>query len=280
MQRARRDSYALAALNAVNLETSQAVVLAAERERAPVILQMSHNAARYAGIRPLVALARELRAAASVPVLLHFDHAENLTTARLALELGCDSVMLESGNLDPRAYARELKVLAEVAHDLGALVEGEFEVVPKGERQASRNAPELIAELASWSNCDLVAVDIGSRHKQERKTAQLDLPRLRLLAAQIDKPLVLHGASGVSDAHLREAVSLGISKANLATELMMVFTQGALAELSRSPTNDPRRYLGAAREAMALAAQAVIRTLGSSGAAPRLLDDSPEVGSA
>jgi len=265
LRSARSEGYALAALNAVNLETAQAVVEAAERERAPVLLQVSHNAARYAGIAPLLALARELKVAAGVPVMLHFDHAEDLPTAKRALELGCDSVMLESGDLEPRAYASALKELAEVAHWFGALVEGEFEVVAKGERHASRIAPELIAELSVSSSCDLVAIDIGTSHKQKRKTASLDLARLRSVAALVPNPLVLHGASSVSRSQLQEAVRLGISKVNVATELMMAFTNGMMAEVAATSTQEPRRYLGAGREAMTVAAQAVIRSLGSSG---------------
>lgn len=265
---ARAGGYALAALNAVNLETAQAVVSAAQAERAPVVLQFSQNAARYAGLETLLAIGRELRAQASVPVVLHFDHAEDSPTALRALELGCDSVMLESGGLEPEAYADELAELARAAHALGAVVEGEFEVVAKGERASSAADPELIADLSERSTCDLVVVDVGTTHKQARKEAQLDFDRLKRLACEVPQPLVLHGASGVPDDQLRRAAELGISKINVATSLMNAFTGAAQASLSSGAARDPRRWLADARSAMVSAARGVIRLTGSGGLYP------------
>src|SRR5680860_1688071 len=135
LRQARHNGYAIGAFNAVNLETAQAIVAAAEAERAPVILQVSENAARYAGLQPLLALGQSLKAAAAVPVVLHFDHAESFESAVAALEAGFDSVMLESGDLRPEEYARRLRRLADSAHDRGASVEGEFEIVSKASRE-------------------------------------------------------------------------------------------------------------------------------------------------
>lgn len=265
---ARAGGYALAALNAVNLETAQAVVRAAEAERAPVVLQFSQNAARYGELETLLAIGRQLRAQASVPVVVHFDHAEDRASALRALELGCDSVMLESGDLSPQAYADELGELARVAHARGAVVEGEFEVVAKGDRAATFTDPQLLADLAQRSACDLVVVDVGSVHKLARKEAQLDLGRLQLLGRAVPQPLVLHGSSGVPDDQIRRAVGLGVSKINVATSLMNAFTDAAAQALASGGSRDPRRWLGAAREAMSEAARSVIRLSGSSGLHP------------
>lgn len=260
---ARAGGYALAALNAVNLETAQAAVRAAEAERAPVILQFSQNAARYADLRLLAAIGRELRAGASVPVILHFDHAETPDAAREALRCGFDGVMLESDD------AALLRMLADEAHAAGSFLEAEYEVVAKGQRAATQHS-ESGNELARFiqdSGCDLLAVSVGSVHKQEAKTSHLDLVRLDELAAQTRLPLVLHGASGVVEADVAAASRRGISKVNVATELLLAFTDAVQVRLGGG-SHDPRQYLGAGRDAYEARARHVIQLLGSSGTAP------------
>lgn len=259
---ARADGYALAALNAVNLETAQAAVRAAEAEHAPVILQFSQNAARYADLRLLAAIGRELRAGASVPVILHFDHAETPGAAREALRQGFDGVMMESDD------AALLRALADEAHAAGSFLEAEYEVVAKGERAATQHGGSAgeLERFIQNSGCDLLAVSIGSVHKQEAKTSRLDLRRLDELAAQTDLPLVLHGASGVMEADMTVASQRGISKVNVATELLLAFTHAVRDGVRDS--HDPRQYLGAGRDAYEARARHVIRLLGGSGTAP------------
>lgn len=261
LRAARAGGYALAALNAVNLETAQAAVRAAEAEAAPVILQFSHNAARYAGLELLAAIGRELRARARVPVILHFDHAESPEAAWQAVDLGFDGVMLESD--DPARLAP----LAQRLHAAGAYLEAEYEVTEKGERQATVHADlDGLAAFARESGCDLLAVSLGSVHKQASKQSRLDLARLCAIAERTPLPLVLHGASGVVEEDLRAAAGLGLSKVNVATELTGAFSEAAL-EVLQTGERDPRRALGAGREAYQARAQAVIRLLGASGKA-------------
>lgn len=261
LQGARAGGYALGAFNAVNLETAQAIVAAAEREQAPVILQISENAARYGGLVPLFAIGEALKKAASVPVILHFDHAESLESALSAVELGFDSVMLEGADLGPEANARQLGQLVEVAHARGAAVEGEFEIVSKGGREGEDLTPTAIRDLAASSGCDAVAVNLGSKHKQTRKVSRLDLERLATIATLVPQPLVLHGSSGVAAGDLGRAVALGIAKVNVATELMQNFTEGIRESLTPS-VHDPRTYLRAARDRMREKARQLIRHLG------------------
>lgn len=258
---AREGGYALAAFNAVNLETAQAVIRAAEAQQAAVVLQFSQNAARHAGLQALAAMGHSLRAEVGVPVLLHFDHAESEDAAREALELGFDGVMLEGD--DPETLRR----LADEAHHRGGYLEAEYEVVVKGARTGERHDdPEELADFARRSDCDLLAVDIGSAHKQETKTAALDFSRLARLAALTSLPLVLHGASGVPEEQLAQAARSGISKVNLATDLTLTFT-GAVRGSLEGGAKDPRGYLGAGRDAMQARAEHYIQLLGSAGRA-------------
>lgn len=261
IQAARQQGYALAALNVVNMETAQAATRAAEAERAPFILQVSQNAARYAGLRMMAAIGKELKAHADVPVILHFDHAETPEVALEAVACGFDGAMLESD--DPAVLAP----LATQLHAAGAYLEAEYEVTEKGERHATLHSDvQDIVAFAKASGCDLLAVALGSVHKQESKTSHLDLPRLEALSAVTPLPLVLHGASGVVEADLSAAARLGLSKVNVATELTSLFSRAALQTLQAGAL-DPRRALGAGRDAYQARAQAVIRLLGGSGKA-------------
>ena len=261
LRSARAGGYAVAAFNAVNLETAQAIVRAAEAQAAPVILQFSQNAARYAGLSNLAAIGATLRADARVPVLLHFDHAEDEATASQALHLGFDGVMLEGD--DVSAVAR----LADQAHLQGGYLEAEYEVVRKGER-AAQTHDELggLTHFTVVTGCDLLAINIGSVHKQQEKTAQLDLDRLAQIAHLTPLPLVLHGASGVPDAQLAEATRRGVSKVNLATDLTLTFTAAVRGRLEQG-AKDPRAYLDAGRQAMQARAEQYIQLLGSAGRA-------------
>ncbi len=258
---ARAGGYALAAFNAVNLETAQAIVRAAEAVRAPVILQFSQNAARHGGLAHLAAVGLSLKAQASVPVLLHFDHAEDEAVALEALNLGFDGVMLEGD--DPATLRR----LANAAHDSGGYFEAEYEVVVKGERSGERQGdPAHLAAFIRGSGCDILAVDIGSAHKQESKNAHLDFERLERLAELTALPLVLHGASSVPLDELARAATLGVAKINLATDLTLAFT-AAVREALDAGAKDPRQYLGAGRDAMQVRAEEYIRALGAAGRA-------------
>ena len=267
LRAARAGRYALAAFNAVSLETAQAIVGAAEEERAPVILQISENAARYGGLTSLFAIGKTLKEAASVPVILHFDHAETSGSALRAAKLGFDSVMVEGADLGPEENARQLKILCDAAHERGVVVEGEFEIVSKGGREGETLTAETVRDLAEASGCDAVAIDIGSKHKMTRKSASLDLVRLEAVAQLVPQPLVLHGSSGVTEADLAGAVARGIAKVNVATELMAVFTQSVRESLKDETLHDPRVYLGGARDAFRERARELVRLLGSAGRA-------------
>lgn len=270
LERARRDGFALVAVNAVNLETAEAIVAGAERERAPVIVQISENAGRYSRLSRLAAFARVLRSEATVPVILHFDHAESIDSARRALDERFDSVMLED-RLDRRDdYRRALRALADEAHTRGAFVEAELEAVQKGDRASgSHLTPDAVRAFVQDTACDTLAIDIGTEHKQTRKEARLDLGRLRVVAEAVPHPLVLHGSSGVPDDELQEAVAGGVAKVNIATALSLAFTRGVREVLADGDAYDPRGYLAAARERMAVEVQRYVRLLGGTGQADR-----------
>ena len=258
---AQKGGYALTALNVVNLETAQAALRATEAERAPFILQVSQNAARYAGLGMMAAIGKELKAHASVPMILHFDHAETPDAALAAVEHGFDGVMLESDD------AALLAPLAAQIHAAGAYLEAEYEVTEKGEREATHHdSVDDVVRFARESGCDLLAVALGSVHKQAEKSSRLDLARLGAFTAVTPLPLVLHGSSGVVEEDLAAAAGQGLVKVNIATELTTAFSKAVQDALNAGAT-DPRKALGAGRDAYEARARHVIRLIGGAGRA-------------
>lgn len=266
--RARQRAYAIGAFNAVNLETASAIVSAAELEASPVVLQVSENAARYAGFGPLTALCLALRDEARVPVVVHYDHAESLVSASRALEAGYQGVMMETAHLAPDGALARIRDLVALAARSGAFVEAELEIVHKDGRHGGATlCVDELREGVRRSGCQLVAIDVGSRHKQRHRHTRLDLERLAAVAEAIPEPLVLHGGSGVHPDDVARAVSLGVAKVNLATDLSIAFTGALRQALADGDRIDPRHYLAPARDAVVTRVRHHLRALGSAGMA-------------
>lgn len=239
--RAYQRRKALLAVNAVNLETAQAVVRGAEMAGKPVFLMFSHNALRYGGLEELVALGKAMKKKARVPVYLHLDHAPGPDLLEEAFALGFDSAMVEEGPLE---------ILEEARRVAGPRpLEVEMEVVPKGAREGARRSLEEVRSLVEAVRPDWIAVDLGTVHKSLAEKP-LDLKRLRAFAS-LGKPVVLHGGSSARTEDLERAVALGVAKVNVATRAFAAFTEGVAEGLGHSPPVDPRTYLAVGRDRMA-----------------------------
>lgn len=236
VERAYREGRALLAVNMVNLETAQGVVWGAERVGRPIILMVSHNAARYGGLEELYAIGRSLGRKANVPVYLHYDHAEGLGDLEAAYALGFDSAMLEVED------EGEVEAARRVAGSRA--LEVELEVVGKGERRETVRALGELARLAALSGADWLVVNLGTQHKA-LEPHRLNLKRLEELRS-LGRPLVLHGGSSAHLEDLREAVRRGVAKVNVATAGFHAFTEGVRERVGEGL--DPRVYLGEGRE--------------------------------
>lgn len=278
LQRAQREHFALGAFNANTLEQVQAIVAAAEAERAPVILQVSQRALAYVGdgdvslgLRYMARIGTLSAASVAVPVGLHLDHAAQEQVFQ-AMELGFTSVMFDGGDLPFDENVRIARRLQEQAHRLEIGIEAEVGRVPRNELTRRPTCvltdPEEAAEFARATGVDSLAVAIGSVHAVKEKRVQLDLARLQAIRDQVSVPLVLHGSSGVVDDCLAQGIRLGLCKVNIATQLNQAFTHAARDELSRHPDEvDPRKYLHAARVAVTERVRERIRFLGAAGKA-------------
>ena len=276
---AQRERYAIGAFNANTLEQVQAIVQAAEAERAPALIQISHRAALHVGrgnatlgIRYMAAAGVVAAQSVSVPIGLHLDHA-NEHEVREAIALGFTSVMFDGGDLPFDENVARTNALCELAHSLNVCLEAELGEVPRADgggtadQEAELTTAEDAVRFVGKTSIDSLAIALGSVHAIRQKTQTLDLDRLRAIRAAVDVPLVLHGSSGVTDDHIRAGIDLGLCKVNVATQLNQAFTAGVRAVLADAGEIDPRRYLGPAREAMVERVRERIRFFGASGKA-------------
>ncbi len=274
---AQQKHYAIGAFNANTMEQVQAIVLAAEAEQAPAIIQVSHHALQYAGngneilgLRYMAGIGKVAAESVSVPIALHLDHGTE-HEALQAIAVGFTSVMFDGDELSFEENIQVARRLCEVAHSMNVHIEAEIGAVPRADRsehmdhENTLTQPEDAALFARETGIDALAIAIGSVHAIRHKHIRLDLERLKQIRAVVDIPLVLHGSSGVTDEDILTSIELGICKVNTATQLTQAFTGAVAAKLTDDPDEiDPRKFLGPAREAMKDRVRERIRFLGLS----------------
>jgi fructose-bisphosphate aldolase class II len=250
------------AFNFITLEHVEAILAGAEAAKAPVILQLSQNAAAYHGGRalPVTAAALALAETAAVEVALHLDHVEDMDLLHQAAEAGFSSAMFDAGALDYEGNVAATRAAVDWAHRAGLWLEAELGYVggktgvPESAHAAGvRTDPAEAAEYVARTGVDALAVAVGSSHAMTSRSATLDHALITRLRAAVPVPLVLHGSSGLPDAELRRAVASGMVKLNIGTALNIAFTGAVRDRLEQDPSLvDPRRYLAAARDAVAV----------------------------
>ncbi|GAA4383728.1 class II fructose-bisphosphate aldolase [Actinomadura verrucosospora] len=246
----------LGAFNVIQLEHAEAIVAGAERAGAPVVLQISENCVAYHGaLGPIGRAVLALGRAASVPVVVHLDHATSPDLVREAVALGFGSVMFDASALPHEANVASTADVAARCRAEGVWVEAELgEIGGKDGVHAphARTDPDEAAGYVAATGVDALAVAVGTSHAMLTRDTVLDLALIARLRAAVPVPLVLHGSSGVPDDGLAAAVEHGMTKINVATQLNKVFTAAVRDRLAADPgLVDPRRYVSAGRDAVA-----------------------------
>ncbi|MBC7343293.1 MAG: class II fructose-1,6-bisphosphate aldolase [Clostridia bacterium] len=275
LRHAEAGGYAVGAFNCNNMEIVQAIVQAAEAERAPVIIQASQGAIRYAGLEYVAVLALTAAQRASVPMAVHLDHGLDFEQVVQCVRAGFTSVMFDGSRYPLKENIRRTRQVVEICRAVGVSVEGEIgriggveDQVSVSDREAMLTDPEEAKQFAEATGVDSLAVAIGTAHGQYKGVPKLDFDRLRAIKQLVSVPIVLHGASGVSDEALRQAVKLGVRKINIDTNIREAFVAGVKSALEADPDQiDPRKILGPARERMQAVVREKIRVFGSSGQA-------------
>ena len=254
--RAQKEGYAVCAFNAENMEMVQAIVSAAVQLSSPVIIQTTPSTVEYAGLDCFYAMVKAAAASAAVPVALHLDHGNSFALACRAVRAGYSSVMID-GSKYP--FEENVSITAKVVEFAGTVsipVEGELgcvggkedDMVASGSRYT---IPEEAAQFATRTGVDSLAVGIGTAHGFYAEKPVLDLDRLLKIKELVSVPLVLHGATGLSDETIIECIQRGICKVNFATEMRAEYTKAVRKTLELSSTVvDVKVYSKAARQAV------------------------------
>ncbi|NLJ41759.1 MAG: class II fructose-1,6-bisphosphate aldolase [Clostridiales bacterium] len=275
LENAQKEGYAIASFNVYNLESIQGVVEAAWDERSPLIIQSTPGSLKHAGIPYFVACVRAASELYDIPVCLHLDHCESYDTILKCIRAGYTSVMIDSSKLPYKENVDMVKKVVDITSRVEVAVEGELgkiggteDDVTVDEREAALTVPEEAKAFVEATGLDTLAIAIGTAHGLYKGEPKLDFERLSAIRSIVDIPLVLHGGSGVSDDAIREAIKRGISKVNIATELKIPMATAIQETFASNPKeNDPRKYMGNAKEAIKKAARKKIRLCGSSGRA-------------
>jgi fructose-bisphosphate aldolase class II len=293
LAKAHKEGYAVAAFNTNNMEMTQAIIEAAVLSKAPVIIQTSEGAIEYAGLNWLAAMIKEA-AQAPVPVAMHLDHGKDYDLIKECIGIGYTSVMFDGSSLAYAENVRQTKKVVAYAHKRGISVEAELGAIAGIEdfvsveaKNAHLTDPDQAAEFVQKTQCDSLAIAIGTSHGINKftKEPELDLKRLKEIKAKTKMPLVLHGASevdqrmvkiartygaklknakGVDDALMKKVVRLGINKVNTDTDLRLAFDAGVREVIQTKPEIfDPRKILGPAKDYMREVAMERIKVLGS-----------------
>lgn len=272
---AQKNGYAVGAFNINNMEIVQAIIEAAEETNSPVILQASQGGIKYAGVEYIAALGKLAGRKAKVPVALHLDHGTDFDQVMLCIRHGFTSVMIDGSRfpLDENiAYTRKV---IEVARAVGVSVEAELgkiggteDHITVSEREATFTSPEEAKIFVEETGVDFLAIAVGTAHGVYKGEPKLDFERIKAIRDLINIPLVLHGSSGVPEEAIKRAISLGICKVNIDTDIRAAFAKGVKDFLVKDPDNiDPRKILGPAKIAMKETIKEKLHIFGSVGRA-------------
>ena len=282
-EKSMKEKFAIGAFNVNNMEIIQGIVDAAAEQKSPVILQASSSAIKYARINYVMKMVEAaMEEHPEVPVAIHLDHGPDFETAKMCIDNGFTSVMIDGSKYDFEENVALTKKVVDYAHSKGVVVEAELgklagieDEVNVSEKDAMYTDPEQAKEFVERTGCDSLAIAIGTSHgaykfKGEAKLRFDILAKIKELIP--NTPIVLHGAStvipelvdmcnkyggnipgakGVPDEMLHEASLSGVSKINVDTDLRLAMTSEIRKVFAEEPgVFDPRKYLAPARESI------------------------------
>lgn len=268
--KAQSEKYAVGAFNVENMEMVMAVLQAAEELHAPVIMQTTPSTVKYAGLDYFVANIKTAANRTKVPVAIHLDHGSSFTLAMQAYRAGYTSIMIDGSHL---SYEDNIAVTKQVVDACAAShVPVEAELGKVGGKEDSLDGgdnnpftmPEEAKEFVERTMVDSLAIAIGTAHGIYKGVPKLDLERLSKIQEVVSIPLVLHGASGVPDTAVQEAIQRGICKVNYATELRIVYSEGIKDYMNKDPdVFDPKKYNAKGMEKLTAFVKDKIKVCGS-----------------
>ncbi len=299
-KKAYEGGYAIGAFNVNNMEIIQGITEGAKMENAPVILQVSAGARKYAKHVYLMKMIEAAVADTDLPIVVHLDHGPDFETCKSCIDGGFSSVMIDGSHLPFEENIAQTKRVVEYAHDHGVVVEAELgrlagveDDVKGSAEDSSYTQPDEVEEFVSRTGCDSLAIAIGTSHGAYKFKGE---PKLRFdILEEVGRrlpgfPIVLHGASsvipeyvdminqyggqmpgaqGVPEDMLRKAASMAVCKINIDSDLRLAFTGLVRKHFAEHPDHfDPRQYLSDARTGIRdMVRHKIVDVLGCNGKA-------------
>jgi fructose-bisphosphate aldolase class II len=298
-QKAYKEGYAVGAFNINDMEILQGITEAIAEEKAPVILQVSAGARKYARHQYLIHLVQAAMECTGIDCVLHLDHGEDFEVCKSCVDGGFSSVMIDGSKHTFEENIALTKKVVEYAHAKGVPVEAELgklagveDSVSVADKDAIYTDPDQAVEFVKRTGCDSLAVAIWTSHGAYKFKGEpkLDFERLEKIKNLLPGyPLVLHGASsapadlvkkcndyggqipgarGVPEEMIEKATKMGVCKVNIDTDLRLAMTGAIRKVFVETPGEfDPRKYLGPARDAIKEVVKRKIKFLGCGGKA-------------
>lgn len=283
-KKAYEGGYAIGAFNVNNMEIIQGITEGAKELNAPLILQVSAGARKYANHTYLMKLVEAAIIETGLPICLHLDHGDSFELCKSCIDGGFTSVMIDGSHHAYEDNVALTRQVVEYAHDHGVVVEGELgrlegveDDVKVAIGQGSYTDPDQVYDFVTRTGVDSLAIAIGTSHGAY-KFKPGTKPQLRFdILEEVQKrlpgfPIVLHGASsvilefvekinkfggnmpdaiGVPEDMLRQAASMAVCKINIDSDLRLAMTASVREHLYTHPDHfDPRQYLKPGREAI------------------------------
>lgn len=258
LQDAKKGGYAVPQFNINNLEWAKYILEECQNNNVPVILGVSEGAAKYMGgfltVTQLVkGLISDLNI--TIDVCLHLDHGSSFEKCKSAIDSGFTSVMIDASKYDIEENIRITKEVVDYAHEKGISVEAEVGHIGGDEDGVSNDIYHATLEdcvkLYQKTNIDSIAPALGSVHGLYKGLPNLNFDRMALINQTLDIPLVLHGGTGIPNNDIKKAISCGISKININTELQIAWHEAVLAFVKENnKVYDPRKVIGSGQASM------------------------------
>lgn len=234
LKSAEEGKYGVGLFNMLNLEMARGIIEAAEEEKSPLILGVAEVHLPLIPFDYASLIMNKIAKEASVPVCLHFDHGTDYNKIVKAIDSGFSSVMYDGSALAYEENIANTKEISKIAHAKGVSVEAELGHVGGAEGGADDGCEEMytkveeVNDFIRRADIDALAVAIGTAHGQYKSKPKLDIGRLADIYAISEKPLVLHGGSGLSDDDFRNTIKNGIRKVNICTEMCVALREAYL----------------------------------------------------
>ncbi|GAB6635905.1 class II fructose-bisphosphate aldolase family protein [Streptococcus uberis] len=239
----------IGAFNMHNLEMLPEMIRAAKEMGVPIIIQTSIDTAKYIGYDVVVAVCKQMAENNMVDIVLHLDHARDFEAIKDAIEAGYSSIMFDGSNLPFKENIAKTKAVVEYAHQRGVSVEGELgtiggteEGISVSESDKEYTRPEDAVTFIKETGVDALAVGIGTNHGQFKSKTNVNIPLLKEIYKVVDRPLVIHGGTGVKEEDYPELINNGIRKFNVGTELLVNWTQKAKECFEETELNKSLRH--------------------------------------